>query len=171
MMSLLAMFIALNFKVYGLTKVNNDHLLTYMNVISTIISSFGSIFWGILLDKIKYKSLLKIVVFLAGFFGATLPIAANYIVTFFIWYIALGVFERGIFAVMGPTLVQIFGLKMGCQLLPLKLTALFAALILVPVFQAIVLKYLTFDIVIVIIGLSLASMVYWVNKLEDLYYW
>ena len=48
--SIYGTFLNLNFKIYGLTKINNDKFLTEIAGINVLCGAISSIFWGILID-------------------------------------------------------------------------------------------------------------------------
>lgn len=103
--SLFALFLGINFKIYGLRKLGNDHLVMYTVTIATVIGSLSNLAWGRFLDKFNYKNVLLVLIFLTGIFAITLPMVSDSAVLFFLWFTAIGVCERGLYTIIGPILL------------------------------------------------------------------
>ena len=48
-------FITLNFKMYFLTKINDDSYLTFVASFNLLISSLSNAIWGPIADKYPFK--------------------------------------------------------------------------------------------------------------------
>lgn len=49
------MFIAFNYKEYGMLKIENDSFLTVIGSCGAIFNGLGRFFWGFLLDRFSFK--------------------------------------------------------------------------------------------------------------------
>lgn len=49
------MFLSLNFKNYGITKINDDHFITLVGIMYLSSTSISSILWGLFADNIPFK--------------------------------------------------------------------------------------------------------------------
>jgi hypothetical protein len=47
-------FVAFYYKEYGMTKINDDRFLTILGSIASIVNGLARLFFGILMDKVKY---------------------------------------------------------------------------------------------------------------------
>ena len=66
--SLQVFFISLNFKVYGTEKINDDHYLMTVLVVSQIVASLSKFVWGYAIDKMSFKLVLNFSLLLGGIF-------------------------------------------------------------------------------------------------------
>lgn len=69
-LSCFALFVNLNLKTYGLTKINDDHFLTIMVTVCTLISSISNLVWGFVIDSYNFRQVyltLIICILTAGF--------------------------------------------------------------------------------------------------------
>ena len=48
-------FIALNFKNYGITRINDDYFITIVGACYLIFSSISSLFWGFITNFVNFK--------------------------------------------------------------------------------------------------------------------
>ena len=71
--SMQVFFVSLNFKVYGNLKINDDHFLMSILVISSIIAAISKFIWGYLVDKYPYKLVLGFCLTIGGGFTMTWP--------------------------------------------------------------------------------------------------
>ena len=53
--SMNGMFLTKNIKNYGITKINDDHFITLVGIMYLTCTSFGSLIWGLIADKIPFK--------------------------------------------------------------------------------------------------------------------
>lgn len=44
-----------DYKVFGLTEIDNDHLLSYAGSAGSAVGIFARIFWGALLDRYEFR--------------------------------------------------------------------------------------------------------------------
>ncbi|EGR30235.1 major facilitator superfamily protein, putative [Ichthyophthirius multifiliis] len=168
-LSCFSLFISLNYKTYGLTKINDDHFLTYLISITTIVSSLSNILWGYLVDRYQFRSVYIFLICIILISGFIFPIISSNIFGFSIIYQILGSTERGLYTIIGPGLVQIYGIKLGSELFPIKSTSFFLALVLVPVIQVFLLKRYTYDQIIHIFNFGIAISLILSFKLKNKY--
>lgn len=81
----------------------------------------------------------------------------------------LGICERGLQTIIGPGLVKIFGMQLGAELLPLKGTSFFLALISIPLVQLALLQHFNFDEVIHLLLLGNVAAFFIARKLQPEY--
>lgn len=81
----------------------------------------------------------------------------------------MGISHKGMMTVIAPGLVQLFGIKLGAEILPIKGTSVFLALATLPLIQVLLLRYLNFDqtIHMILIGTGIAFILSF--KLKDSY--
>ncbi|EAS05631.2 MFS transporter (macronuclear) [Tetrahymena thermophila SB210] len=169
LLSCFSLFISINFKTYGLTKINDDHFLTYIITFSTLISSISNIGWGYLVDKYNFKLVylrLILVILAAGFL---FPIFSDSKIGFYIFFQILSASERGLYTIIGPGLVKIFGMKLGAELFPVKSTSFFLALVVLPVIQFFMLKFFDYDETIHILLVGIVASYFLSNQLQQQY--
>ncbi|KAL4483010.1 hypothetical protein ABPG74_019036 [Tetrahymena malaccensis] len=169
LLSCFSLFISINFKTYGLTKINDDHFLTYIITFSTLISSISNIGWGYLVDKYNFKTVylrLIIVILAAGFL---FPIFSDSKLGFYIFFQILSASERGLYTIIGPGLVKIFGMKLGAELFPVKSTSFFLALVVLPVIQFFLLKFFDYDDTIHFLLIGIVASYFLSNQLQQQY--
>lgn len=54
-MNIEQIFLSLNFRAYGLMKLNDDHLVTSIINWNSIFGSISCIYWGYYIDKFSFK--------------------------------------------------------------------------------------------------------------------
>lgn len=47
--------LGLNYKSYGLSKINNDQLLTWVDTCGIVVASLSNFIWGRLIDIYDFK--------------------------------------------------------------------------------------------------------------------
>jgi hypothetical protein len=52
-------FVAFYYKEYGLTKINNDQMLTIIGSAGSIVNGLSRLFWGYLMDKVLIDMLSR----------------------------------------------------------------------------------------------------------------
>jgi len=56
------MFIAFNYKEYGMTKMSgNDSFLTVIGSIGAVFNGVGRFFWGLMFDKFSFRVISSII--------------------------------------------------------------------------------------------------------------
>ena len=106
-----------------------------------------------------------------GLFGTTFPLVASNKLLFALWYLALTSIERGLYTVIGPVLIKIFGLGMGSKVFPYKVTSWIVALAIAPTIDFALHSVLSMDMILVVLGL-LVFVALWISTfLHDKYYW
>lgn len=106
--------LGLNFKVYGLSKINDDQYLTWVDTFAIIIASLSNIIWGKLIDSTTFKSLLLKLFIGLCIAGFLVPLSINIDRGFFcITYWVLSSLSKGIIVILGPGLLKVYGEKLG----------------------------------------------------------
>jgi hypothetical protein len=55
------MFVAFNYKEFGLTKIDNDRILTVTGSVGGLLNGLSRAFWGYLLDKYSFNKISAII--------------------------------------------------------------------------------------------------------------
>ena len=116
--SLQVFFLSVNFKVYGIQKINDDHFLLLVILISAILGALSKFVWGVLIDKYNFKYVISVCLSLGGIFTFTFCFVSSNKLLFLIWYTVITVCERGFLTIGAPALIKIFGLYIGTNLIP-----------------------------------------------------
>jgi predicted MFS family arabinose efflux permease len=109
------MFIAFNYKEYGMLHIQDDQFLTLAGSLGGIANGFSRIFWGTLLDFFTFKTLMIVVN------GGLLAIALSIQFlseqkVFFVIYVVITYFlYGGLFSLMPAKTYQIYGQKNGAR--------------------------------------------------------
>jgi MFS family permease len=100
----------------------------------------GTFAWGHIGDVYGIKStiliytILDIIVKLFIFFVNSKPV-------FLIYYCLLGLLDKALVTIVGPGLVEMYGLEGGTELLPIKSTSVFFTYGLIPIAQLMTAKF------------------------------
>lgn len=127
--------------------INDDHYLAYCSVVLTASAIIGAPFWGSTGDKIGFKKTLFIVVIIdliCKILGLFCQEKWNLIILYFM----LGFNDKGILTIIGPGLIEIFGLEMATELIPYKGISLFMAYVTVPLFQIALSSFFTYKVIL-----------------------
>lgn len=158
-----------NFKLIFIEEINDDHFLGYCLVVNTITAIVGTFVWGWLGDKLYngktmfYAILVDLVIKLFGIFSSTKP-------TLMMLMFFLGFTSRALATISGPGLIEVFGLKVATELLPIKALAVIGSMVLVPILQLVFLTFLTpfkFMTALIFVNFGLlASTYYFINNFK-----
>lgn len=147
----LALYFNINFKTFSLTRLNNDYYVTYLYIFNAIAGGIGRVFWGHIIDIYSFKSVfifLEIMVFVNGII---FPFATNAI--FYCFMVGLvAFFDGGLISIIGPGLLNIYGMNTGAKLLPVKGLSFFLGLIICPIVGFLLEKSLGMSNVLLILG-------------------
>jgi len=105
-----------------------------MVVVNTVCNILGTFLWGFLAQKFGNITTIGLVAglgFLSGVFG----IFSSHSFALVIFIILVGLADRGMETIIGPALVEIYGLKSATTLLPVKGFCLIVGFLIAPVFQ------------------------------------
>ena len=128
----LALYLNINFKTFSLTRLNNDYYVTYLYIFNAIAGGIGRFFWGHIIDKYSFKSVLIVLEVMVFMNGIIFPFATN--VFFYCTMIFLmAFFDGGLMSIIGPGLLSIYGLNIGAKLLPIKGLSFFIGLMICPI--------------------------------------
>lgn len=127
-----ALYLAINFKTFSLTRINNDYYVTCLYVLNAIAGGVGRLFWGYIIDKYPFKRVLIILEIMVFINGLIFPFARS-VVFYCIMLFSLAFFDGGLISIIGPGLMSIYGLNVGAKLLPIKALSFFIGLIICPV--------------------------------------
>ena len=123
-----------NFKVIYLPIFNDDHFLASMIVINTVCNILGTFLWGFLAQKFGNIMTIGMVAgfgFISGLFG----FFSEHSFALVVFISLVGLADRGMETIIGPALVEIYGLKSATMLLPVKGFCLIIGFLIAPVFQ------------------------------------
>lgn len=146
--------LSFNQKIYGMKKIGDDKLLTYINGLNIVLNSAASIPWGIAADKYSLRFLYSITILTFAFFSASFPYFSNFKLTFAIWICMIGILYSGIITLAAPALIQFFGVTQGSQLVPIKSLSIVLALYTMPIIVYIIMNVSSYDFMLSLTGLS-----------------
>ena len=72
-----------------MTKINDDHFLTYIGGLSLLISSLSNSIWGPIADRIHFRVSYSFAIVAQGALLGTLPFVANYKFAWGFWIVAI----------------------------------------------------------------------------------
>lgn len=55
------MFIAFNYKEYGMIKLSNDSFLTVIGSCGAVFNGLGRFFWGVMFDKFSFRVISSLI--------------------------------------------------------------------------------------------------------------
>ncbi|KAM3135724.1 hypothetical protein pb186bvf_012121 [Paramecium bursaria] len=153
-----AITLSINYKVYALSKVNDDYYVTLIDLIAQINSALSNLFWGYLSHKIDYRKLLIFVFIMSGLTGMLLPIFGNNKVAFAVLYISVNIFERAVGIITLPAYLKLFGNYMGKRIFPITFVSSMIAAIVSPLSNLILINYVTYDQIFIYSGILVMSI-------------
>lgn len=155
---LYVIFMTLYMKLIFMPIINDDHFLAMCSIILTVSAVFGAPFWGHFGDKKGFKfTLLLVLAFdlTTKILGLFCQDKWNLIVLFF----ALGFNDKGILTIIGPGLIEIFGLEMATELIPYKGLSIFLAYVVVPIIQITLIKLVPYQVILLVfVGCSVVAV-------------
>jgi MFS family permease len=105
-------YMSLYMKLIFLPIINDDHFLAFCSVLLTVSAIIGAPFWGYVGDKKGFKfTLLTVLIFdfAVKIFGLFCQQKWNLMILYF----TLGFNDKGILTIVGPGLIEIFGLELA----------------------------------------------------------
>lgn len=141
-------YLSLYMKLIFMPILNDDHFLAFCSVILTVSAIFGAPFWGYIGDKKGFKTTLLLVLMVdcvVKILGVFCQRKWNLVMLYFM----LGFNDKGILTIIGPGLIEIFGLELATELIPYKGIALFLAYVTVPLTQIILSSRLTYQVILI----------------------
>jgi len=99
-------------KIIFMPIINDDGYLAMCAVILTIAGMIGAPFWGVVADKKGFKKTLLLVC-LVDLAMKILGVFCNQKWNIMLMYFMTGFNDRGIITIVGPGLIEIFGLEMA----------------------------------------------------------
>lgn len=131
-----------NFKIIFMPIISDDHFLSYSSMMCSVVSIVGAFLWGCLGDlKGIYFTILVLSVL--DFGGKLFSDFAMDKPTIFVMVVLIGLISKSMTTIAGPGFVEIFGLKLGTELLPLKGVAIILGYIFVPLLQIATARFLS----------------------------
>lgn len=110
------MFIAFNYKEYGLTQVQDDKFLTLVGSIGGIANGFSRIFWGTLLDFFSFRILMVIVNTLLLACCLSIDYLAHQKIVLLLYVVVIYFLYGGLFSLMPAKTYQLYGQKTGARI-------------------------------------------------------
>jgi len=170
-LSIYNFFLHINFKSYGLNKINDDHFITIVGFLNGMGAFGGRVLFGHILDTTTFQKLFFILEFVLAFFSFTFPLISDYAYLYAFWIIVLAGVDGGIMCIIGPGLIRIFGFEIGSKLYPIKQTSFYVSMIIVPLAQLVLMNYMDLEGIFYLfaVGNMIAVGLAWV--LADKYEW
>lgn len=109
------MFIAFNYKEYGLLQLSNDSFLTVIGSCGSIFNGLGRFFWGFMLDRFSFRLISSSIngLLLVSAVSASLTVQNQY--TFLIAVSIIYFCYGGNYAVYPTHTMRIFGQELGSK--------------------------------------------------------
>lgn len=133
-MPIYLIYLVLNVKLIYMPLINDDHFLSYCSALVTVSAVVGAPLWGYISDVYGFRTTLAAIVAFDCFvkiFGLFCTEKWSLAALFFM----LGVNDKGLLTIVGPGLIEIFGLEIATELIPYKGLAIFIGYVLAPTFQ------------------------------------
>ncbi|KAM3142213.1 hypothetical protein pb186bvf_005622 [Paramecium bursaria] len=162
--------LAINFKFYSLSKINDDYFVTFVDLIALLVSSGTNVIWGVLIDRLPFKFVFLLSYFISGLGAILLPILSYDQFLFAAVYILLMIFDKGALVIIGPGLLKLYGNQMGHQLYPFTHCGVLFAVLGSSLSTVILNKYLTFDEIFVLQGCIVIFSLIFIIRLNMTYY-
>ncbi len=109
------MFIAFNYKEYGLIKLTNDSFLTVIGSCGAVFNGLGRFFWGFMLDRFSFRAISSLINALLLVTALTTSFTVQnqytYLVAVSVIYFCYG----GNYAVYPTQTMRIFGQELGSK--------------------------------------------------------
>lgn len=166
-----SLFLNINFKTYGLTKIKDDYFITFGAFLNGIASTIGRVFWGYILDKMSFKFLYLLIQITLAIFSFSFPLFAANQTYFAVWIVSIAFCDGGMMCILGPGLIKIFGMDVGAKLYPIKACSFYISLIIVPIIQFFVMDYISMDNLFHILAIGNCVSVFTALFLKEHYLW
>jgi MFS family permease len=150
-------------KIIFMPIINDDAYLAMCSITLTIAGMLGAPFWGTLADRLGFKKTLLLVC-LTDFVTKCLGLACTAKWNIVVMYFLIGFNDRGIITIIGPGLIEIFGLEMATELIPYKGFSMIMAYLTVPLFQMLLSHFVSYQ------GILLFFIVFTILALYLSYY-
>ena len=145
-------------KIIFMPIINDDGYLAMCSVVLTVAGMLGAPFWGTVADRAGFKKTLLLVCLtdlVTKLIGLFCTEKWNIVVMYFM----IGFNDRGIITIIGPGLIEIFGLEMATELAPYKGFSMFMAYLTVPLFQIVLSNFFSYQgILLLFIGFTMAAV-------------
>jgi MFS family permease len=109
-------FVAFNYKEYGLFYINDDHYLSTLGSIGSVGNGLFRMFWGVLTDIIPFKKIQYILISIFAVSCATIVWSvqnnASYLLTVLFTYGTYG----GLYSIYPTQTVKMLGRQLGPKL-------------------------------------------------------
>lgn len=117
------MFVAFNYKEYGMIKItDDDSFLTLVGSLGAIFNGLGRLFWGIMFDKFSFKLISSCINIVLLIFAITLPYLVEIKYLFLIGVCLIYFCYGGNYAVYPTHTVRLFGHELGSKIYYLVFT-------------------------------------------------
>lgn len=166
-----SLFLNINFKTYGLTKIKDDYFITFGAFLNGIASTIGRVFWGCILDKMSFKFLYMLIQLLLAGFSFSFPFFSSDSTCFALWIVSIAFCDGGMMCILGPGLIKIFGMDIGAKLYPIKACSFYISLIIVPIIQFFIMDYISMDNLFHLLALGNSFALFTALFLKENYLW
>lgn len=164
-------YLSLNMKLIFMPIVNDDHYLATCAIVVTLSAIVAAPFWGLVGDHKGFKKTLLIII-LADVASKIIGIFCSEKWNIVVLYFLLSFNDKGILTIIGPGLIEMFGLEMATELIPYKGLSLFLAYITVPLVQLVLSPLVGYRVILVLLLLlaliALLLAVYFYNNTQDM---
>lgn len=151
-------YLILFMKIIFMPIINDDGYLAMCSVVLTVAGMIGGPFWGAVADVKGFKKTLLLVC-LTDLATKLIGLQCGEKWNIVIMYFMIGFNDRGIITIIGPGLVEIFGLEMATELVPYKGFSVILAHLTVPLFQMAFGQFLSYkQILAIFVGFTLVDV-------------
>ena len=159
-------FLSMNLKTYGMIKLNDDRLLTFIGGLNVILAAVSTIAWGFVADHYAIRKVLLLLVAAFIAVGVLFPLVSTSKFLFTVCVCLLGCLNSGVMTVTGPALIQYFGMLQMRRLLPIKTTTLFLSILMAPLFIYLSLQSIGFDWVFALMAVAGVISLLQINRMD-----
>lgn len=110
------MFVAFNFKEFGLLHIADDHFLSVLGSLGSVCSGVFRLFWGNMMDIFSYRANISTILTLFLVSCGSIYWAVHSKVVYAILIPVTQGFYGGIFSIYPPQTIRILGRKLGAKL-------------------------------------------------------
>lgn len=158
MIPLYLVYLVLFMKIIFMPIINDDRYLAMCSIVLIISGMIGGPFWGLVADRKGFKKTLLLVC-VADLITKLLGLQCGEKWNIIIMYFMIGFNDRGIITIIGPGLIEIFGLEMATELIPYKGFSLFLAYLTVPLFQMVLNHFMDYKgILVFLVGFTVVAL-------------
>lgn len=165
LMCLFVSFLNINFKLYGLLQFNDDHFITILTFANGAGAFFGRIFFGHIMDKFGFKRIYAILFLFLFLFALSFAFISSNKYLYAFWILSMASLDGGLNCIVGPGLIEIFGMEIGSKLYPYKNSSFYFSLLIVPLVQYFLMNIASLEQIFIFFSLGIGMATLFANFL------